>query len=196
MTQKGKRKRKRRADWTPPPKSARTLASEREWARWKALAAVPAVPRRRQIIGIFAFGLAAVGLFLLFLLPSRSLVADLRSRGVPVVAEVVDTSNNKYDDLREVVVRFRGSEGEVETELHDWGGRYPEGLSAGTDIMVTFDPQDPSRVLPSRWVADPPLVTTPMLVVAVCGFPFVVLPWFAMVRRRRLLRRRARIMAE
>ncbi|AGI89930.1 hypothetical protein OG330_18855 [Streptomyces albidoflavus] len=51
-------------------------------------------------------------------------------------------------------------------------------------------------MLTSRWVADPPLVTTPMLVVAVCGFPFVVLPWFVMVRRRRLLRARARIMAE
>ncbi len=62
--------------------------------------------------------------------------------------------------------------------------------------MVTFDPQDPSRVLPSGWVAEPPLVTTPMLVVAVCGFPFVVLPWFVMARRQRLLRRRARIMAE
>ncbi len=80
MTQRGKRKRKRRADWTPPPKSARTLASEREWARRKALATVPAVPRRRQIIGISAFGLVAV----------------------------VDTPNNKYDDLSEVVVRFRG----------------------------------------------------------------------------------------
>ncbi|MFF8489937.1 hypothetical protein ACF06O_03780 [Streptomyces albidoflavus] len=62
--------------------------------------------------------------------------------------------------------------------------------------MVTFDPLDPSRVLTSKWVADPPLVTTPMLVVAVCGFPFVVLPWFVMVRRRRLSRARARIMAE
>ncbi|MEU7375166.1 DUF3592 domain-containing protein [Streptomyces albidoflavus] len=196
MTQKGKRKRKRRAGWTPPPKSAQAVASEREWARRKALAAVPAVPRRRQIIGISAFGLAAVGLFLLFLLPSRSLVADLRSRGVPVVAEVVDTTDNRYDDLSEVVVRFRGFEGEVETWLHDWGGQYPEGLSVGTDIMVTFDPQDPSRVLPSGWVAEPPLVTTPMLVVAVCGFPFVVLPWFVMARRQRLLRRRARIMAE
>lgn len=51
-------------------------------------------------------------------------------------------------------------------------------------------------MLTSRWVADPPLLTTPMLVVAVCGFPFVVLPWVVMVRWRRLLRRRARIMAE
>jgi hypothetical protein len=78
VTQKVKRK--RRADWTPPPKSARTLASEREWARRKVLATVPAVPRRRPIIGISAFGLAAV----------------------------VETSNNKYDDRSEVVVRFRG----------------------------------------------------------------------------------------
>ncbi|MFF8567124.1 hypothetical protein ACF06N_19420 [Streptomyces albidoflavus] len=46
MTQKGKRKRKRRAGWTPPPKSTQALASEREWARWKALAATPAVPVR------------------------------------------------------------------------------------------------------------------------------------------------------
>ncbi|MGW4969356.1 hypothetical protein [Streptomyces albidoflavus] len=51
-------------------------------------------------------------------------------------------------------------------------------------------------MLTSRWVADPPLVTTPLLVVAVCGFPFVVLPWFVTVCRRRLLRARARIMAE
>ncbi|RZE57013.1 hypothetical protein C0Q98_18780 [Streptomyces albidoflavus] len=37
------------------------MALEREWARRKALATVPAVPRRRQIIGISAFRLAAVG---------------------------------------------------------------------------------------------------------------------------------------
>ncbi|MFE4399801.1 DUF3592 domain-containing protein [Kitasatospora sp. NPDC056808] len=190
-----KKKNRRGEDWTPPPKSAERLAAEGRWARDAELARLPPVPPRRAILGMFAMGVVALAVFLGFLLPSQFTVDDLRSSGVTVAAEVVDTRTNKYGDLSAVEVRFRTPSGEVEAELHDWGGKQPEGLSPGSTVSVTYSPQDPKTVMTTGWVVDPPGMTFPALVCLLVTVFLTVVPTLAAVRRFVLLKKKEKIVA-
>ncbi|MFD9152017.1 DUF3592 domain-containing protein [Streptomyces diastaticus] len=190
-----KKKRRRRDDWTPPPKSAARLAAERDMRQFKALQSLPPVPQRRVILVGYGMALLLFAMFLGFLLPSLWVVEDLRSRGVPVAAEVLDTSNNKYGDVSKVEVRFEGPDGAVETELHDVAGKYPEGLFPGAVVDVTYDPRAPGRALTTGWVENPPMVSSPLLVTGALTPPVLGLAVFITIRRRRLLKERKRITA-
>ncbi|MFJ9603261.1 DUF3592 domain-containing protein [Streptomyces althioticus] len=185
---KKKKRRPRRENWTRPPLSAERRAAEEEWRRSRAALNRPPLPQKRLIATLFGLALVTLTAFLMFLLPGRSLVKDLRSRGISVVAEVTAASKNKYGDAGNVKVRFDGPDGTVETELHDWGGKRPEGLRAGAAVPVTYDPQEPTRVLTTRWVEDPPTATLPMLVTAVLTPLLLSGAVFLVVRRRRLLK--------
>ncbi|GAB2458752.1 DUF3592 domain-containing protein [Streptomyces incanus] len=191
----GKKKRRTRADWTPPPKSAEREALEAEWRRRRFQSRQPLVPKRRVILGVFAMSLITGGMFLGFLLPSESLVSDLRSRGVSVWAEVTASPRDKYGNPGNVKVKFDGPEGEMETSLYDWGGMRPEGLTPGGLVSVTYDPRDPARVLTTAWVKDPPMMTLPMLVVLLIFLFFLIGSIVGLIRRRVLLRRREQIAA-
>ncbi|KJK35498.1 hypothetical protein UK15_30575 [Streptomyces variegatus] len=79
-----------------------------------------------MILAGFGLFLLCVGMALFFLLPSRSLVQDLRSRGVSAAATV-----------------------------SEYAGMLPE-TETGASVIVTYDPEAPSRVLTQGWVADPP----------------------------------------
>ncbi|MFD5475911.1 hypothetical protein [Streptomyces hawaiiensis] len=89
---------------------------------------------------------------LFFLLPSRSLVQDLRSRGVSAAATVIGVdSKPKYVKIRLVSSPKAGTE----VKLSEYAGMLPE-TETGASVIVTYDPEAPSRVLTQGWVADPP----------------------------------------
>ncbi|WP_258308288.1 DUF3592 domain-containing protein [Streptomyces sp. NWU339] len=191
----GKKKKRSRADWTPPPKSAEQVAFETDLRIRRLRLGQPTVPKRRVILGVFAVALMAGGMFLGFLLPSESLVSDLRSRGVSVWAEVTASPRNKYGSPGNIKVKFDGPEGEMETSLYDWGGMRPEGLFQKAVVSVTYDPRDPTRVLTTAWVKDPPMMTMPMLVALLAFLFFMAGTIFITIRRRVLLKKREQIAA-
>ncbi|MEU0216472.1 DUF3592 domain-containing protein [Streptomyces sp. NPDC006265] len=181
-----KKKRHSRSDWTLPPNIAKRNADRR-----KALDIIAdrrrKVPQRRLIIGLSAAFIATFGLFLGFYIPSHSLVTDLQSRGVSAWAEVTSSPQDKYGNPGNIKVKFDGPEGDVETQLHDWGGMRPEGLTPGSHVPVVYDPLDPSRVLTAQWVNDPPAVTLPMLAGLLVSLFFLTAVIVGTVRRRILL---------
>ncbi|GAB2780148.1 hypothetical protein GCM10027073_11040 [Streptomyces chlorus] len=191
----GKKKRRSRGDWTPPPKSAEQVAFEADSRRRHLQLRQPPVPKRRVILGVFAMALMTGGIFLGFLLPSESLVSDLRSRGVSVWAEVTASPRDKYGNPGNIKVKFDGPEGEMETSLYDWGGMRPEGLVPGGLVSVTYDPRDPARVLTTAWAKNPPMMTMPMLVVLLAFFFSLICSIAGVIRRRVLLKRREQIAA-
>ncbi|AOR29807.1 hypothetical protein BFF78_00730 [Streptomyces fodineus] len=65
--------------WTQPAKSAERQALEEELRRLRSVGQQPSLPQRRLILALFAASLACFGAFLVFFLPSQSLVRDLRS---------------------------------------------------------------------------------------------------------------------
>lgn len=190
-----KKKGRRRDDWTPPPKSAARQAAERDLKQFRATQSLPPVPQRRVILAAYGMALLCCTMFLGFLLPSLWAVEDLRSRGVSVPAEVLDTSKNKYGDISKVEVRFEGPDGEVETELRDVAGNYPEGLFPGAVVDVTYDPQAPNRALTTGWVKIFPVVSLPLMVTGALTLPLLGLAVFLTIRRRKVLKERVRIAA-
>lgn len=120
---------------------------------------------------------------LVFWLPSRSLVQELRGSGVTVAAEVTAVDNKpKY-----VKVEFlQGEESGTEEKLWDYAGMLPD-VHPGDTLLVTYDPDDPHRGLPHAWVVDPPanLPAYGTSAIAVFFFAGAVV---GTLRRRRLLR--------
>ncbi|MFE4420226.1 DUF3592 domain-containing protein [Streptomyces sp. NPDC056817] len=184
----GKKKRSRDA-WTPPLKSAERQAAETELRKLRAGVRQPPLPQRRLVAAIFLMAVAAFGIFLVLWLPSHSLVGDLRSRGVTVAAEIVASPRDKFGGPGNIRIRFddpkRGSQ---ETALSDWGGRRPAGLVAGSSVSVTYDPRDPSRVLTTKWVQNPPTMTLPMLVSLVLAPVLLAGAIFLAIRRHTVLK--------
>ncbi|MFF5314908.1 hypothetical protein [Streptomyces massasporeus] len=89
---------------------------------------------------------------LVFVLPSRSLVQDLRSHGEGAAATVIGVdSKPKYVKVRLVSSPKAGTE----VKLSDYAGMLPE-TETGASMIVTYDPEDPSRILAQSWVEDPP----------------------------------------
>ncbi|EFL34075.1 predicted protein [Streptomyces viridochromogenes DSM 40736] len=89
---------------------------------------------------------------LAFILPSRSLVQDLRSRGESAAAQVIVVdSKPKYVKVRLV----SSPEAGTEVKLWDYAGMLPE-THTGASMIVTYDPEDPTRILAQSWVEDPP----------------------------------------
>ncbi|MER5541003.1 DUF3592 domain-containing protein [Streptomyces sp. NPDC002589] len=161
----GKKKKKRpQGEWKQPPKSAERQAWEAESRRLRSSYQQPKLPQRRLIATTFVLSLVMFGGFFVFLLPSQSLVSDLRSRGVATWATVTSSPRDKFGSPGNITVRFDTPKGEVNTELSDWGARRPDGLVPGNPVSVTYDPHDPTRVLTTDWVKHPPTVTFPMLV--------------------------------
>ncbi|MEU7445374.1 hypothetical protein EES47_17390 [Streptomyces sp. ADI98-12] len=192
MADKNQRK-KRRDDYTPPPRSRSDLAREREWERERQRAALPPLPQRRLIATVLAIAALCGGGFLFFLLPSQERVADLREHGVLVLAEVTSVTTNKYGEVGNVGVRFSGPGGQVETELVEWGGKLPDGLRQGAQVPVTYAPEDPNLVMTTAWVQDPPGMTLPMIIALLLA-PLALLAGVLMtVRRRKLLKEYARL---
>lgn len=183
---KKKRTKRSRNDWTLPPKVAQQNARLEESRRKIALARQP-VPQRRLILTVLTLFLVAFGMFLAFSLPSHSLVSDLRSRGVATWAEVTSSPRDHFGSPGNIKIQFKGPKGEIDTALSDWGGRRPGGLVTGKLVSVTYDPHDPTRVLTTAWVKNPPVLTLPMLVSLIVSAFFLVGTILLTVRRRRLL---------
>jgi hypothetical protein len=96
--------------------------------------------------------LLCAGTTAVFWVPPHSLVRDLRSRGVTSAATVVGVDS----EPKCVKVRFvSGPRTGDEVKLSDYAGMYPEAR-AGGDLLVTYDPEQPSRILSHGWVEDPP----------------------------------------
>ncbi|MBZ2407160.1 hypothetical protein ACWHAO_22995 [Streptomyces albidoflavus] len=193
---KKNRPKKRRDDWTPPPKSLRDLAFERERERERQRKALPPLPRRRLIVTLFAFALLCCGGFLVFLLPSQWQVDGLRADGVPAVAEVTSVTTNKYGDVGGVGVRFSGPERQVTAKLLSWGGKLPDGLREGAEVAVTYAPEDPSQVMTTAWVLNPPGMTMPMIVTLFFAPLLLLAAILITLRRRRLAKEYARLAAD
>ncbi|MGA5135668.1 hypothetical protein [Streptomyces azureus] len=118
-------------------------------AAWKLR---PPLPQRRVILGMPGIFLLCVGVTLLLWLPPHYLVQDLRSRGVDSAATVVDV------DSKPEFVKVRllsGPKAGTEVKLSDYAGMYPD-THTDAALVVTYDRDDPSRILTRAWVEDPP----------------------------------------
>ncbi|MER5597383.1 DUF3592 domain-containing protein [Streptomyces sp. NPDC002265] len=193
MTKKTRTQRTR-PDGAPPPPASAQKARLAEMRRATARERRP-VPQRRLIatLAVLFLGTACGTLFLLWL-PSHTLVHDLRTRGVATWAQVTSSPRDKFGSAGNVEVRFTASGRTVETVLSDWGGERPGGLEPGGTVSVTYDRQNPHRVLTTAWVQHPPAVTAPML------WGLVLSPFFlagtvllAVLRHRRLRDRRPQV---
>ncbi|MFI6371569.1 hypothetical protein [Streptomyces sp. NPDC050546] len=145
-----KKKRKlRTGQYQLPPHVEEARRAAAGAAAWQPR---PNLPQCRLILAGFGLFLLCVGMALVFLLPSYSLVQDLRSRGVSAAATVVGVdSKPKYVKVRLV----SSPEAGTEVKLSDYAGMLPEG-QAGASMIVTYDPEDSSRILAQSWVDDPP----------------------------------------
>ncbi|MER6384199.1 DUF3592 domain-containing protein [Streptomyces sp. NPDC001118] len=183
----GKKKKKRpQGEWKQPAKSAERQAWEAESRRLRSSLRQPKLPQRRLIATMFVLFLVMFGGFFVFLLPSQSLVSDLRSRGVATRATVTSSPRDKFGSPGNIKIRFDAPKGEVNTVLSDWGGRRPDGLVPGSPVSVTYDPHDPTRVLTTDWVKHPPTVTFPMLVTLVLSVLLLAGATLVTIRRRTL----------
>ncbi|MFF5370397.1 hypothetical protein [Streptomyces sp. NPDC013187] len=131
----------------PHVKTARQAAGRA--AGWKP---DPKPPQRRVILTMFGMSLLCLGMTALFWFPSHSLAEDLRSRGVTSAATVVGV------DSKPQYVKVRLASGPLagdEVKISDYAGMYPD-VHRDEAMLVTYDPQQPSRVLSRGWVEDPP----------------------------------------
>ncbi|MDT0394562.1 MULTISPECIES: DUF3592 domain-containing protein [Streptomyces] len=135
-----------------------------------------------MILGVLGGSLLCLVLALFFWLPSRTLVHDLRADGVTVVATVIGVD----DQPRYVRVRFaQGPRSSAEEELWDYAGMLPD-VHSGDSLTVTYDPDDPSHVLPRIWVIDPP-TNLPAYAAFTLAALFLAGALVGAVRRRLLL---------
>jgi len=176
-----KKKKKRPADhYRLPPRAEKARQAATKMTDWKPR---PILPQRRVILAGLGLSLLCVGMALALWIPSQSLVQDLRSRGVTAAATVTGVdSKPKY-----VKVRFvSGTKSGTEVKLSDYAGMYPDTRS-GASILVTYDPEDPSRSLAHYWVEDPPM-NLPAYGTSALAVLFLVLTLAVVLRRRWILR--------
>ncbi|MCX5060617.1 hypothetical protein OOK12_27070 [Streptomyces sp. NBC_00452] len=175
------KKSKRPADqFRLPPHSDESRQAAIRMAEWKRR---PKLPQRRVLLGGFSLFLLCVGMALALWLPSQSLVHDLRSRGVTAVATVVGV------DSEPTYVRVRlvsSTEAGTEVKLSDYAGMYPD-THTGKSMLVTYDPEEPSRILAQNWVANPP-PNLPTYGTSALAFVFLGLTVAVLLRRRWVLR--------
>ncbi|MFF7732402.1 hypothetical protein [Streptomyces sp. NPDC007984] len=146
-----KKKKKRPAkQYQLPPHITRSSERAAEARAWRPR---PPLPPRRLILSMIGLCLLSIGIVLSLTLPSHFLVEDLRSRGVSAAATVVGVdSKPKYVKVRLVSSPKAGTR----VKLWDYAGMLPE-TEAGASMIVTYDPEDPSRILTQSWVKDPPI---------------------------------------
>ena len=176
-----KKKRKRPAEqYQLPPHIKR---SHQEVAEARAWRPQPPLPPRRLILSMFGLCLLSIGIVLSLTLPAHFLVQDLRSRGVSAAATVVGAdSKPKYVKVRLVSSPKAGTE----VKLWDYAGMLPE-TQTGASMIVTYDPEDPSRILTQSWVKDPPINLPAYGTSALAAF--FLLGTVALVFRRRWILR-------
>ena len=176
-----KKKRKRPAEqYQLPPHVKR---SQQEVAEARAWRPQPPLPPRRLILSMFGLCLLSIGIVLSLTLPAHFLVQDLRSRGVSAAATVVGAdSKPKYVKVRLVSSPKAGTE----VKLWDYAGMLPE-TQTGASMIVTYDPEDPSRILTQSWVKDPPINLPAYGTSALAAF--FLLGTVALVFRRRWILR-------
>ncbi|WP_143668882.1 MULTISPECIES: DUF3592 domain-containing protein [unclassified Streptomyces] len=176
-----KKKKRRPADqYQLPPNVERARQAAAGRADFKPR---PPLPPWRVIWACIGFVALCVGMALVFWLPSRSLVEDLRSRGVTVAATVVDVDTKpKY-----VKVRFaQGPRRGTTVKLSEIAGMLPDAHS-GDSMQVTYDPNDPSRSLDHSWVMAPP-ANLPLYGVSALAAFFLSGAVVLTLRRRWILR--------
>ncbi|WP_405778157.1 DUF3592 domain-containing protein [Streptomyces sp. NBC_00859] len=174
------RKKKRPpGQWHAPPKSARDVEFTENLRNW---AARPPLPQYRLILALLGLFVLCGGMCAGFLVPSHVLVNDLRSRGVTTPAKVTAVDKNP----RYVKVQFSGPSGVTNTNLSEISGSLPEA-EPGTLLIITYDPEHPSRVLTQSWVSDPPLINLPVLLSAGPALLFLVGAVGLTLRRRWVL---------
>lgn len=174
-------RKKRPADqYRLPPQVEEARQAAAKVAGWKPR---PKLPQRRVILGGFGMFLLCVGMALALWIPPNSLVRDLRSSGVTAAATITGV-DSKPDYVK---VRFvNGAESGIEVKLSDYAGMYPD-THAGASMLVTYDPEDPSRSLAHDWVEDPPL-NLPVYGTSALALLFLTLAVAVVLRRRWVLR--------
>ncbi|MFI8890102.1 hypothetical protein [Streptomyces paradoxus] len=164
----------------PPHVERERQSAARRAAGWKPR---PQLPQRRVILAGLGMSLLCVAMTAGLWLPAHSLVRDLRSRGVSSAATVVEVdSRPKF-----VKVRFvSGPRAGDEVKLWDYAGMFPEA-TPGEAILVTYDPEQPSRALSHGWVEHPP-ANLPAYGTSALALVFLSLTTAAAIRRVRILR--------
>ncbi|MEW2611160.1 hypothetical protein AB0937_13295 [Streptomyces sp. NPDC047880] len=177
-----KKKNRRAANgYQLPPHVERARQAASRAAGWKP---GPKPPQRRVILAGFGMSLLCLGMTAAFWFPAHALAEDLRSRGVTSAATVVGIDNKpQYVKVRLVSGPRTGDE----VEFSDYAGMYPD-VHRDEAMIVTYDPQQPSRVLSRDWVEDPP-ANLPAYGTAALTLLCLSLTTTAVIRRLRILRR-------
>lgn len=176
-----KKKPKRRNDQYQLPQHV--AAAQQYAARVAAYRPRPELPQRRLIAAALGMFLLCLGMALFFWIPARSLVHDLRANGVTVAATVTGSDNKpKYVKVRYI----QGENAGKEFNLSEYAGMLPD-LRADDALLVTYDSEDPSRVLSRSWVTSPPLNLPAYGTSALALFTFGL--FIAVVVRRRWILR-------
>ena len=182
VKRQAKKKNRRPANgYQLPPHVERARQAASRAAGWKPR---PKPPQRRVILTGFGMSLLCLGMTAVFWFPAHALAEDLRSRGVTSAATVVGVdSKPKYVKVRLV----SGSRAGEEVMLSDYAGMYPDA-HRDEAMLVTYDPQQPSRVLSRDWVEDPP-TNLPAYGTSALTLLCSSLTTAAVIRRLRILRR-------
>jgi hypothetical protein len=176
-----KKRPRRRNDQYQLPQ--RVAAAQRYAAAVAEYKPRPEPPQRRLIAVALGMFLLCLGMALFFWMSARSLVHDLRANGVTVAATVTGSDNKpKYVRVRYI----QGENSGEEVKLSEYAGMLPD-LRADDALLVTYDPEDPSRVLSRSWVISPPLNLPAYGTSALALFTFG-LTVAVVVRRRWILR--------
>ncbi|MEU1938650.1 DUF3592 domain-containing protein [Streptomyces coeruleorubidus] len=180
MNKKKQQQRRPADNYQLPPKAERARQAAASVAEFKPR---PQLPGLRVVWACIGLGALCAGMVLVLWLPSRSLVEDLRSRGVTVAATVTDVDTKP----RYVKVRFvQGSERGTAVELSEIAGMLPDA-HAGESMLVTYDPTNPSRILAHDWVMNPPANLPTYGTAALAAF-FLLGAVAVTLRRRWILR--------
>ncbi len=164
-----------------PPHVERARQAAARAAGWKPR---PKPPQRRVILSGFGISLLCLGMTAAFWFPAHALAEDLHSRGVTSAATVVGVdSKPKYVKVRLV----SGPRAGDEVKLSDYAGMYPD-VQRNEAMLVTYDPQQPSRVLSRDWVVDPP-ANLPAYGTSALTLLCLSLTTAAVIRRLRILHR-------
>lgn len=177
----GKKRNKRPSDqYRLPPK---VVAAQRSAARVAAFRPRPVVPQRRVVLALAGLFLVCAGLASVLWFPAHSLRDDLRSGGTTVAARVVGVDDKpKFVEVRLV----QGPDEGTRVRLSEYAGMLPD-VRTGDSLLVTYDPEEPSRVLPRGWVTDPP-ANLPAYGTAAIALLCLALATAVALRRRWILR--------
>ncbi|MEU9183943.1 DUF3592 domain-containing protein [Streptomyces sp. NPDC048484] len=183
MASKKQKRKTSKGKWQLPQHVEDSNAFSIELAAREAELRRPIFPQLRFILAGLGMSLLCLGIFLALLLPAKALTDDLDDRGITTSAVVTEVD----DKPKHMKVRFDNSNGTTKADMSEFAGMLPD-VKVGENLRVTYDSEDPSRVLSQAWVENPPYLSLPILGTAALTLLCTALMVAVILRRRWYLR--------